>query len=79
MAAVLLPAPPKLPDIDDAKLVEWDPGAFNTEIDRLHIFPESQPQDKDKLEQGKDATIDEGTIDGTKIAITHMFQRIEKR
>ena len=77
MAAVLLPAPPKLPDIDDAKLVEWDPGAFNTEIDRLQIFPESQPQGN--LKQGKDATIDEGTIDGTKIAITHMFQRIEKR
>ncbi len=59
------------PELKDMRLVEWDYGLFEQEIQRLGIVT--------KQGEVNDTVIKKGTFNGTTKALTEMFRRVEKR
>lgn len=73
------------PSATNMHLVEWDKGMFISELVQQSIFPRQISLPKEdipgRLTRPIDvpAPIPEGTYQGTKQAVTEIFQRIEQR
>lgn len=60
----------------DRLRTEWDHGLFALELIQRAIFP---GENTDGSTGKTDVKIAEGTVAGTKLALTQMYQLIEKR
>lgn len=78
------PAPKEAlpPKIQDLPLKQWDKAVFSSELVNLNIVPPVNPvkvgqEAADKSTVGN-GWIEEGTYAGTQLALTEMYDRIER-
>lgn len=63
--------------IDEDPLAAWDKGVFINELQRRGIVLSISPQGALNGELAADEGIGEGTYDGTQMALTEMYSRLE--
>lgn len=74
--------------VDKLHLREWNKGVFSTELAQLSLLPRVIPSKDNVVDRNPESLmpiadpltpIKEGTYHGTQLALTELFDRVEKR
>lgn len=64
-------------EVADVPLPSFDPGIFDNELMKLKLYPTIDPRDPSVIHE-PEGNIVEGTYQGTQVALTQAYARIEQ-
>lgn len=65
--------------IKDQTFLDIDPGVFDSELLKLRIYSKLDPKHPEKPPIYQHGNIVTGSYSGTQAAVTHLYNRIERR